>query len=104
MEKCVLERKSRSENKIREGNIQLNIANGKSTSLNNLLAQLNKLLDTDVPATYADPRVGDVKHSLADITRAQESLGYEPPVSFEEGLRRSIDYYRSIRGVETGSH
>jgi len=86
------------------GGRSFNVANGKSTSLNNLLDQLNKLLDTDVSATYVDPRVGDVKHSLADITLAQKWLDYEPPISFEEGLRRSIDYYRSLREVQTGSH
>ena len=86
------------------GGRSFNVANGKSTSLNNLLNQLNKLLDTDVSATYVDPRVGDVKHSLADITLAQKWLDYEPPISFEGGLRRSIDYYRSLREVQTGSH
>ena len=41
-------------------------------------------------------RSGDVKHSLADITRAREKLGYEPRISFEEGLARAVDWYRSL--------
>ena len=45
---------------------------------------------------HAPPRVGDVRESLADITLARRLLGYEPQVDFEEGLRRSIDYYRQI--------
>ena len=42
------------------------------------------------------PRLGDVRESMADITLARNLLGYEPEVDFEEGLRRSIDYYRSL--------
>jgi UDP-glucose 4-epimerase len=73
-----------------------NVANGRSTSLVRLLELLNELLGTDVEPIFADPRPGDVRHSLADVTRAHELLGYEPTVSFAEGLRRSIDYYRQL--------
>ncbi len=74
----------------------LNMANGRSTSLLRLLQLLNEFLGTNVQPKFADPRRGDVRHSLADITQAQQLLGYEPPVEFAEGLRRSIDYYRSL--------
>jgi hypothetical protein len=42
------------------------------------------------------PRQGDVKHSLADLTRAGKYLGYQPTVSFEEGLRQTVDWYRTV--------
>ena len=74
----------------------LNVANGTQFSLLTLLALLNKLLGTDVRARHDPPRVGDVRESLADITLARQLLGYEQQVDFEEGLRRSIDYYRSL--------
>lgn len=74
----------------------LNVANGRSTSLLELIAALNCLLGTNVSPIHAAPRVGDVRESLADITQARKRLGYEPQIGFEEGLRLSIDYYRSL--------
>ena len=71
-------------------------ANGRSTSLLKLIDELNRLLGTSVKARHEAARVGDVRESLADITQARSVLGYEPRVGFEEGLRRSIDYYRTI--------
>ena len=73
-----------------------NVANGKTTDLLTLIAMLNRFLGTDVKPRHDPPRVGDVRESLADITQARQMLGYEPQVDFEEGLSRSIDYYRSI--------
>ena len=73
-----------------------NVANGRSVSLLEMLAALNRLLETNVDPNFEPPRVGDVRDSLADITNARTLLGYEPQVAFEEGLRRSIDYYRSL--------
>ncbi len=75
-----------------------NVANGHSTSLLELLAILNKLLGTSIEPVHDAPRAGDVRESLADITQARACLGYEPHVGFEEGLRRSIDYYRGVAG------
>jgi UDP-glucose 4-epimerase len=75
-----------------------NVANGRSTSLLELLAMLNKLLGTNIQPRHDPPRVGDVRESLADIAQARACLGYEPQVEFEEGLRRSIEYYRSVAG------
>lgn len=73
-----------------------NIANGRSISLLELIAALNALLGTKVQPRHEPPRVGDVRDSLADITRARAELQYEPQVGFEDGLRRSIDYYRTL--------
>jgi len=74
----------------------LNLANGRSVGLLTLLAALNKLLELDVQPIHEPPRVGDVRDSLADIGQARRLLEYEPQVGLEEGLRRSIDYYRSL--------
>ena len=71
----------------------INVACGEAVSLNRILTVLQKLLKSDVQAIYQPERVGDVKHSLADITRAKEILGYEPQVRFEEGLALAIDWY-----------
>jgi UDP-glucose 4-epimerase len=76
----------------------LNLANGLATSLLELLELLNELLGTAVAPEFAEPRPGDVRESLADISAARELLGFEPLVTFEEGLRKSIDYYRSVAG------
>ncbi len=74
----------------------LNVANGSQFSLLTLLTSINDLLGTRVPPRHDPPRAGDVRESLADITLARQMLGYEPQVGFKEGLRRSIDYYRSL--------
>lgn len=76
----------------------LNVGSGRSTDLLTLVSALNRLLGTDVGPQHAPPRAGDVRESLADITLARGLLGYEPKVGFEEGLRRSIDYYRAPGG------
>ncbi len=78
----------------------INVAGGRSTDLLHLIDVLNELLGTDVKPVHEDPRSGDVRESLADITKARTLLGYEPQVGFDEGLRRSIDYYRSIGAQE----
>ncbi len=72
----------------------VNIACGQRYSLNDLLRFLERVLDTPANAVYESPRPGDVKHSLASIELAHEVLGYKPRVSFEEGLRRTVDWYQ----------
>ncbi len=74
----------------------INVANGRTTSLLSLLDCLNRLLGTDIQPEHADPRVGDVRDSLADITKAIKLLDYAPPVDFETGLARSISYYKQL--------
>ena len=73
-----------------------NVACGRQFSLLDLLTSINNVLGTQIEAKFAEARVGDVRESLADITAARQVLGYEPSVDFEEGLRRSIEYYRSL--------
>jgi nucleoside-diphosphate-sugar epimerase len=72
----------------------VNVAAGDRISLNELLATLGRLLGVEASATYADPRPGDVRDSQADIHRARSLLKYEPSVSFEEGLRRTVEWFR----------
>lgn len=73
-----------------------NMADGRSTTLLQLLAALRDLLQQEITPIHEPPRAGDVRDSLADITAARTVLGYEPQINFEEGLARSIDYYRSV--------
>jgi nucleoside-diphosphate-sugar epimerase len=72
----------------------VNIACGQRTTLNQIIAVINELLGTRIEGEYTDPRPGDVRHSLADLSAAQRVLGYESQVMFAEGLRRSISWYR----------
>jgi UDP-glucose 4-epimerase len=70
-----------------------NIACGERTSLNELIATIGRVLDRSIEPRYAEPRAGDVPHSLADTTRAQEDLGYRVNVSLEDGLARTAQHY-----------
>ncbi len=70
-----------------------NIACGRQVSLNELVAQLNDILGTHLQAEHLDIRPGDVKHSLADVARAERELGFVASVGFDEGLRRTIAAY-----------
>jgi len=72
----------------------INIACGQRITLNEVIRLINRILGKDIRPIYAPPRAGDVKHSLADIQKAQKLIGYKPVVSFEEGLRRAIDWYK----------
>ena len=76
----------------------VNVACGERTTLNEIAADLNKLLGTSLKPEYQPPRVGDVRHSLADISRTRQVLGYEPQIMFPEGLRRSIEWYKANLG------
>jgi nucleoside-diphosphate-sugar epimerase len=76
----------------------INIANGERISLNKLLAELKSLTGkSDVVADYEDARAGDVKHSLADISRARDLLGFEPQVDLRTGLELTIDWWKNSR-------
>jgi UDP-N-acetylglucosamine/UDP-N-acetyl-alpha-D-glucosaminouronate 4-epimerase len=71
-----------------------NVSAGVRLSLNELLDRLRALTGNDAEARYEDARPGEVRHSQADISRAGDELGYRPKVSVEEGLSRSVDWYR----------
>jgi len=71
-----------------------NIACGDRVDLNQTFAALKKIIGYKGEPAYDAPRAGDIKHSLADITRAKQALGLKVLVGFEEGLRRTVDWYR----------
>jgi len=72
----------------------INIACGQRVTVNEIINMINDLVGKNVKPRYVDPRPGDVKHSLADITLAEKLIGFKPNVSFREGLRLAIDWYR----------
>ncbi|MEQ8848200.1 SDR family oxidoreductase [Botrimarina sp.] len=74
----------------------INIGTGRHTTLLDLIDAINAAAGTTLEPVFADPRPGDIRESLADITLARTLLGYEPRVAFADGLKQSIDYYRSI--------
>ena len=71
----------------------INLAQGGRVVLNDLVEKLNALLGTDLPPRYGAERAGDILHSRADIGKAGELLGFEPIVDFDEGLRRTVEWY-----------
>jgi len=71
-----------------------NVATGTRADLNETFQILKKLTGYSGDVKYGPEREGDVKHSLADISSAEKHLGYKPQVDFEEGLRRTVDWYR----------
>ena len=73
-----------------------NIACGERVSLNELLSRLRELTGSDVMADHQAERPGDVRHSLADISRARAELGYEPNVDLHEGLRRTLEAFERV--------
>jgi nucleoside-diphosphate-sugar epimerase len=73
----------------------INVATGGRISLNMLFEEMRGLVGADVRPAYEEARAGDVRDSQADITRARELLGYVPTVSFEEGLRDTLNWYRT---------
>ncbi|MGA8216513.1 MAG: SDR family oxidoreductase [Candidatus Sulfotelmatobacter sp.] len=72
-----------------------NVATGRRITLNETFKLLRGLTSFPGSPIYAAERRGDIKHSLADISSAEEHLGYKPKVGFEDGLRRTVDWYRS---------
>ena len=87
----------------RTGGESVNLACGASVTVNRVIAEINELLGTKVKPRHVAPRGGDVRHSCADVHLAQALLGFEPQVLFEEGLARTIDYYKSITSATTGN-
>ena len=70
-----------------------NVACGQRHTINDLCTHLNHLLETKLEPTHIAPRPGDVKHSQADISAFQQATNFDPVISFEEGLGRTVDWY-----------
>jgi UDP-glucose 4-epimerase len=74
-----------------------NVATGRRVTLNETFKLLQPLTSYAGAPIYGAERGGDIKHSLADISLAEKHLGYKPRVNFEDGLRRTVEWYRSSR-------
>lgn len=78
-----------------------NIGYGTATSIQELWTQVAELVGVEVEPLYDAPRAGDVRHSVASIARARDQLGYVPTVNVEDGLRRTVAYFRErVRSPE----
>lgn len=75
----------------------INVATNSRISLNDLFRTIKGITGATVDPVYGPPRAGDVRDSLADITRARDLLGYAPRVGLEEGLRQTVEWYVSTR-------
>ena len=73
----------------------INVATGGRISLNQLLQAINEIVGTSIEPIYEESRAGDVRDSQADISRAASLLGYAPLVTFEDGLRRTLEWCRT---------
>ena len=71
-----------------------NVGTGCRVTVLQLIESLNRLLGTGLQPQFGPARAGDVRHSCADISRARQDLGYDPTVSFDEGLARTLEWYR----------
>jgi UDP-glucose 4-epimerase len=72
----------------------INVACGEAVTVNEIIGMINDSVGKNVKSDYTDPRPGDVKHSLADITLAEKLIGFKPKVSFQDGLQLAINWYR----------
>ncbi len=75
----------------------INVGMGEQRTLNETIRLLNTIFAREVKPSYEPSRPGDVRHSRADITLARRLLGFEPTISFEEGLRRNLEWCRRAR-------
>ena len=76
-----------------------NAGNGNRYSLNEIWSMLQKMEGVEIRALYGTLRAGDVRDSQADATAARRDLNHDPKVSIEEGLRRTLEWYRRDMGV-----
>lgn len=90
----VVEANLRAMDRRLEPGIVLNVGTGRSVTINRLYATISTLAGFSEPALRAPARAGDVPHSLASIDRARQHLGFEPAVSLESGLQRTLAWYR----------
>jgi nucleoside-diphosphate-sugar epimerase len=79
--------------------VVVNCGCNEQTTLNYLVQKINDLLDKNIPTEYTKSRPGDIRHSFAAIEAAERYLGYKPLVTFDEGLRRTIDWYKAESNI-----
>jgi len=80
----------------------VNVATGGRISLNELLRVMNRICGTNAEPIYKEPRAGDVRDSQADISKARALLAYKPIVALEEGLRQTLDWFRTENAAAVG--
>jgi nucleoside-diphosphate-sugar epimerase len=81
----------------------INVATGRQISIAELARTLGAIIGVAAPPVHLEARPGDVRHSLADISKAKALLGYEPIVGLEEGLRRTVEWYKSVMRGQASS-
>lgn len=74
----------------------VNVATSERTTINELAFMVIKLVGIDVEPEYHKPRAGDIRHSLADVSRAYELMGYEPQYNLEQGLRKTVRFFTKV--------
>ena len=79
-----------------------NVAYGERITLNELAAELRAQMGVDIDPVHGAPRPGDIPHSLADVQRARDELGYEPSIGFAEGLRRTVQHFSERAALVPG--
>jgi len=77
----------------------INIACGEKVSINEVVQILSTILNKDIKPVYKETRVGEVKHSLADISKAKNKIGYKPKYKFAEGLRKTVEWFEGLRNI-----
>ena len=93
-----------AESRTAIGNV-INIANGQAVTVNELLTTVQSLTGhNDIPARYEPARPGDIRDSLADLSLAKSLLGYTPTVGLEEGLRKTIEWWKTSRFAQTSAN
>jgi len=85
----------------RLGGETINVALGGRITLNELYAHIAKILGSDIQPEHSEPRAGDVRHSQASIEKAEELLGYASKVSVEDGLARTVEWYRGFKASQS---
>jgi nucleoside-diphosphate-sugar epimerase len=80
-----------------------NVATGRRFSLNETFRLLAKIIGYSEKPQYSAPRPGDVRHSLADLSRIREAMGYQPTVQFEDGLHRTVEWYKRSLALAAGA-
>jgi len=73
-----------------------NVAVGENYSINYLFGEIKEYLKSDIEAIHKEPREGDVRNSLADISLARHLLNYEPTTKFETGLEKTIQFFEQL--------
>ncbi|NUP06552.1 MAG: NAD-dependent epimerase/dehydratase family protein [Polyangiaceae bacterium] len=79
-----------------EGQV-VNVAGGRRISLNALVQEIGRVIGKPVDVVHQEPRPGDIRHSLGDITRAKDLFGYEPQVKWEDGIAPTVTYLKALR-------